>query len=153
MKTAILACALAATLSSVADARDTKLPPDVRALAAPDIINIYANKTIRYPTFTYYFGPDGHLVGYTKDRRSFGTGNWHVEGNEICMKSTWRAGQHSWSASYVSCSTWYSDGNAYWAQITRGGERGNVYKGNASLVTNGDYVSDVVSKMKNTRRR
>ena len=89
MKTAVLVCLFVSVVFSIDRAEagnNTKLPPDVHPLPMNDIIDMYSNKTINYPTFKYYFSPDRRLVGFSKDLRSFGTGTWHVEGNKICLR-------------------------------------------------------------------
>jgi Protein of unknown function (DUF995) len=124
-----------------------KLPDNVRPLTANEVVNIYSGKTIDYPGFKYYFEPDGHLVGYTKNMKSIASGDWRVEDNQICIRSVWRNNDSGQTAIYRSCNAWYSDGTAYWTKITRGGLAGNVYKGDGKLVTPGDQVSDVVRKL------
>ncbi len=128
-----------------------KLPYNVRVLTSNETVNIYANKTIDYRKFKYYFGPDGYLVGYTKNLESFAFGDWHVEGNEICMRSIWQSKYSAKTATYRTCNAWYFDGAEYWTTITRGGLSGNVYKGDAKLATEGDQVSEIANKLRNHR--
>ena len=156
MKTAVLVCLFASVAFSIGRAEagnNTKLPPDVHPLPMNDIIDMYSNKTINYPTFKYYFSPDHGLVGFSKDLRSFGTGTWHVEGNKICLRSVWRGRNGLGPVAYRTCYAWYSNNIAYWTQITSGHLRGNVYKGDITLVTEGDQASDMAAKAKHATRK
>lgn len=122
---------------------ETKLPAGVQPLSAAATTGLYSNKTIDYGTFAEYFAPDGRLTGYTKNHKSSGTGTWRVSDNEICTQSDWRYQGQKKGVVFHSCSAWYSDGRTYWAKITKGAHRGEVYKGNASAVSDGDRVSEI----------
>jgi hypothetical protein len=151
MNSAAKLCLLISILclaNQAAECAEGKLPDNVRPLTSNETVNIYANKTIDYMKFKYYFGPDGYLVGYTKNLESFAFGDWHVEGNEICMRSIWRSKNSAKTAMYRTCNAWYSDGAEYWTTITRGELSGNVYKGDGKLAAEGDQVSEIVQKLR-----
>jgi hypothetical protein len=153
MKTAVAAC-LAVSIFYASDcvaASGEALPTDVRPLTREEVVKIYSGKTISYTGFSYYFGPDGYLVGVTTNHLSSGKGRWVADDNAICLHSTWQAG--SASKSFDVCYAWYVDDAAYWTKITKGQLSGNVYKGDSSRVTAGDHVSELVAAASRGRLR
>jgi Protein of unknown function (DUF995) len=148
MRAAVAACVAASTLyaADCVEAGNVELPPEVRPLTQQETVNVYSGKTINYPGFSYYFGPDNYLVGITKDHRSLGRGTWAVNDNTICLRSTWHSSGTTKSFRYDVCYAWYANNAAYWIKITTGRLSGSVYKGDPSLVANGDQVSELVGK-------
>jgi len=148
MRPAVAACVAASTLyaTDCVEAGNVQLPAEARPLTQQEIVNVYSGKTINYPGFSYYFGPDNYLVGITKDRRSFGRGTWAVDDNTICLRSVWHSRGITKSFRYDVCYAWYANDAAYWIKITTGRLSGNVYKGDPSLVADGDRVSELVAK-------
>jgi hypothetical protein len=154
MKIGVATCVAASILcaSNLAEASQVKLPTDVRPLTQQETANLYSGKTINYPGFSYYFGPDGYLVGVTRDGRSFGRGTWAVDDNTICVRSIWQSKLTSRSFRFHTCYTWYANDAAYWTKITKGRFSGSVYKGDPSVVVEGDNVSELAAKVKRARR-
>jgi len=154
MKTAIATCLAASILytSDCVAASNIKLPVDVRPLTKQETISIYSDKTINYGGFSYYFGPDGYLVGVTKNGRSFGQGTWAVDDNTICLQASWRSSGTSKSFRYHVCYAWYANATAYWTKITKGGLSGSVYQGDPSIAAAGDQVSELAAKVKEGHR-
>jgi Protein of unknown function (DUF995) len=150
MKTVLAACVAALILytSDCVEASNVKLPVDVRPLTRQETVNIYSGKTVNYSGFSYFFGPHGYLVGVTKDRRSFGRGSWAVDDNTICLRSVWRTRRIAKSFRYYACYAWYTNDAAYWTKITKGEFSGSVYKGDPSVVAEGDQVSQLAAKAK-----
>ncbi len=134
---------------------DTELPVGVRPLEAQAVTALYANKTVKFPDaktggFKFYFAPNYTIAAYAEDGSSIGAGRWHVADNEMCMETRWRSRLTSRSRPYRSCYAWFTDGGADWTRVTRGPLRGNVYKGDAKLVSSGDQVGGAVAKIKAT---
>ncbi len=126
---------------------EPQLPADVHALSTSETTLLYSDKTIDYGTVEQYFAPDGSLIGYTKNHKYFARGQWRVKDNEICTWARWRRRGETRHTLFRTCSAWYGDGHQYWTQVTKGADRGQIFKGNASLVSEGDHVSNIVCRI------
>jgi len=139
-------------LTSQADAANkAQIPSNAKPLTQRQTFIIYANHTIDYGTFKYYFYPDGRLVGYTTNLKSFASGSWGVNNNSICIESTWKTEDKSYSSTYITCNEWYSKSGIYWTKITKCTVPtyiGNVYAGNVSTVATGNQVSRYAKQIK-----
>jgi hypothetical protein len=140
MRTTIIVIATLTMLGSASAEALTKLPEGAKPLDADTVTKMYADKTIDYPNgIRYYFMPTHGILASNKDHSSSATGHWTVKNRTICTDTNWHVKANPGkSYFYRYCYAWYTDGKAYWTQITEGKGRGHVFKGDASLVQSGD---------------
>ncbi len=139
MRTTIIIIAALALIGSASAEALTKLPEGAKPLDADTVTKLYADKTIDYPNgIRYYFMPTHGILASNNDHSSSATGRWTVHDNHICTETNWHVKGQRQTYFHRYCYAWYSDGHAYWGQVTEGKGSGEVFKGNASLVHTGD---------------
>jgi len=148
----LAAIAIVSTNALTADAKNKgTLPKGSTPLSAEEAHKFYAGKTIDFKEYKYYFADDGTLYGVDSKKTIFSEGVWKVNGNEVCMDTTWRGKNRSDKPYlYIRCTKLYNSKGKIWNVMTKPNDQyvGNTDMEEAKKLRKGDRVSATVAKLK-----
>jgi len=145
-------CAIALlTAASGPALADLKMPKNLRPLPSRAVNDIYSSKSVVFSDFRYYYSKDGKVVGFSEKPLSFAEGRWTTNKNRACVDVVWKGAKNTPPFSFNACYDWFTDGQAYWTQISASSDGslvGQVFQGNPGLVRDQDVVSRRVTTAK-----